>query len=143
MGGKTTESLQDVVGDLQLAPANVVNAAGLTRKRKRDYSSRGGGLDIEGREDIKTLKGHAKLNKIVQLDGQMPKSRSQLTESSRNYAIRNLDPIVNCFLDHFNTDAVAFLECSGQNFAHSTFITKLCDGKLTCKLKPDITLQQE
>ena len=133
-------SQQDEVDDVLSKTKNVVDTAGMSRKRKRDYSSRGGGHEIDGREDIKRLNGQAKLMKIVQVAEHLPTNRSLLTESARNYAIRTLDPIVNCYRGHFNEDAAAFISCVGEKFSHSTFITKHCDGKLSCKLKPGVAL---
>ena len=83
--------------------------------RKRDEE-----VIIVGRRELKTFKGIEKIDKLHEMHKALPKKITELASSDKNFYYKELKWIIECFINHFKSDKIAFVEFWGENFACST-----------------------
>jgi hypothetical protein len=118
----TTESATLSTSITQVDPESTAN----TKKK------RGGANNLDIRLQISNLAiAKEKLALLCEINASLPNLNiSELTDGARQWTIRSLNPIINCFQKHFKSEKEGFLEEWAKiDYSHSKFITEICDGK--------------
>lgn len=90
---------------------------------------RGGSNNMPGRLDLRRMQcASRKLDLLIELHGQIPASKTELTEGARYFVERQLTPVIGCLQYHFNGDKEAFLANYGGKLNHSQFEKQMCRG---------------
>jgi hypothetical protein len=92
---------------------------------KRQRSERTGLVELEGQDQLKTLKGLAKLEFLLSKEAQLFETTSgdkeKLTASSKRWYNRHVAKPLQCLHSDLNEDSQAFLQRYGQNFTTTKF----------------------
>lgn len=87
--------------------------------------------DLSDRHSLNTLDtAREKVEMMVTLWETKPTWATPLTPGAKSFVIKFLTPAMNCLAKHFSGDVSSFVE-KYQDFKHTTFPTKCCNGKGT------------
>jgi hypothetical protein len=92
-------------------------------------AKRGGENNLDGRLSLKRLKNcQDKISALMGLYNEVPGDHRLLTEGARQFVVKQLRPILNCFANHHCSNLESFQGKWGDTFSISQFKEKCCKG---------------